>query len=376
MLKAATFNLPEPPFNSRITDLIMDIDYLRRKETQATIDPFILNQLRNIFRDLDSMHSARVDGNMTGLSKYLESKEDNPEAKGRKIVEIDKTSGAMRMIEENIGELAIFQGFFTELHKNIREGITQESSRFAGKYRQQPARPDQPANTSPAYHLVETFIDRLVAFINKKENRRNEPLKIAWAHQRYLWIHPYREANGLTGRLLTFTMLKKMGFDGDSDRIINPSFSFCWDPDKYLKLVKKADSEKEKDVFTYLEYVLEGLRNDMEKMDSLLNYDLVRENILKPSFRHPIFERLFSDQDRLILDVAMEKQIFQAADIRVLFPLKPPTEISKMIKWLRDKELIIGIDENARKYSINLENKYLVKMVVGKLERGGFIPAP
>jgi Fic family protein len=354
----------------------MDIDYLRRKETQATIDPFILNQLRNIFRDLDSMHSARVDGNMTGLSKYLESKEDNPEAKGRKIVEIDKTSGAMRMIEENIGELAIFQGFFTELHKNIREGITQESSRFAGKYRQQPARPDQPANTSPAYHLVETFIDRLVAFINKKENRRNEPLKIAWAHQRYLWIHPYREANGLTGRLLTFTMLKKMGFDGDSDRIINPSFSFCWDPDKYLKLVKKADSEKEKDVFTYLEYVLEGLRNDMEKMDSLLNYDLVRENILKPSFRHPIFERLFSDQDRLILDVAMEKQIFQAADIRVLFPLKPPTEISKMIKWLRDKELIIGIDENARKYSINLENKYLVKMVVGKLERGGFIPAP
>jgi hypothetical protein len=129
-------------------------------------------------------------------------------------------------------------------------------------------------------------------------------------------------------------------------------------------------------VFTYLEYVLEGLRNDMEKMDSLLNYDLVRENILKPSFRHPIFERLFSDQDRLILDVAMEKQIFQAADIRVLFPLKHPTEISKMIKWLRDKDLIIGIDENARKYSINLENKYLVKMVVGKLERGGFIPAP
>ncbi|HBB90301.1 MAG TPA: cell filamentation protein Fic, partial [Bacteroidales bacterium] len=65
---------------------------------------------------------------------------------------------------------------------------------------------------------------------------------------------------------------------------------------------------------------------------------------------------------------------FQAADIRMLFPQKHPTEISKMIKWLRDKDLIIGIDENARRYSINLENKYLVKMVVGKLERGGFIP--
>ena len=45
-----------------------------------------------------------------------------------------------------------------------------------------------------------------------------------------------------------------------------------------------------------------------------------------------------------------------------------------MIKWLRDKEIIIGIDENARKYAINLENKYLVKQVVGKLDRAGFIP--
>ena len=105
---------------------------------------------------------------------------------------------------------------------------------------------------------------------------------------------------------------------------------------------------------------LEGLRDDMQRMDNLLNYDLIRDTILRPSFKHPIFERLFSEQDRLILDVAMDKQVFQAADIRMLFPQKHPTEISKMIKWLRDKDLIIGIDENARRYSINLENKWYI----------------
>ncbi len=374
MLKSVSIISPEPLFNSRITDLIMDIEYLRRKETASTVDPFIYNQLRDIFRDLDSMFSARVDGNKTGLSKYLESKEDDPEAKGRKTIEIDKAAEAMKIIDENSNELVFFQGFFTELHRTLREGITNESSRFAGKYRHTAARPDLPLSSSPAYHLVETFMDKLISYITKKETPKFEAIKVAYAHQRYLWIHPFREANGISARLVTYAMLKKLGFGGVTNRILNPTFSFCWDPEKYIKLIRKADNEKEKDVFAFLEFALEGLRDDMQRMDNLLNYDIIRDNILRPSFKHPIFERLFSEQDRLILDVAMEKQVFQAADIRMLFPQKHPTEISKMIKWLRDKDLVIGIDENARRYAINLENKYLVKMVVGKLERGGFIP--
>jgi len=373
-MKPVFFQTPEPLFNSRITDLVMDIEYLRKKETIVTTDPFIYNQLRNIFLDLDAMGSARVDGNKTGLSKYLEAKEDDPESKGRKTVEIDKVSQTMRLLDQNIKETVFFQGFFTELHRMIREGITNESSRFAGKYRHTVARPDVPGNTSPAYHLVETFMDKFISYINKKESPKFDAIKSAYAHQRLLWIHPFRDANGLIARLVAYTMLRKQGFGGVADRIVNPTFSFCWDPEKYLKLVRRADSEKEKDVFAYVEFVLEGLLNDMVRMDRLLNYDIIRDDILTPAFKHPLFDRVFGEQDRLIINMAIDKQVFQAADVRLFFPQKHPTEISKMLKWLRDKEMIIGIDENARKYAINLENKYLVKLVVGKLERAGFIP--
>lgn len=373
-MKPITFQTPEPSFNSRITDLVMEIEYLRKKETIVTIDPFIYNQLRNIFLDLDAMGSARVDGNKTGLSKYLEAKDDDPEAKGRKTVEIDKVSQTMRLLDQNMNETVFFQGFFTELHRMIREGITAESSRFAGKYRHTNARPDVPGNNSPAFHLVETFMDKLISYINKKETPKFDAIKSAYAHQRFLWIHPFRDANGLISRLITYTMLRKQGFGGVADRIVNPTFSFCWDPEKYLKLVRRADSEKEKDVFAYLEFALEGLRNDMDRMDRLLNYTIIRDEILTPAFKHPLFDRLFSEQDRLIINMAIEKQVFQAADVRLFFPQKHPTEISKMLKWLRDKEMIIGLDENARKYAINLENKFLVKFIVGKLERAGFIP--
>jgi fido (protein-threonine AMPylation protein) len=373
-MKSTLFQTPEPLFNSKITDLVMDIDYLKRKETIVTTDPFIYNQLRDIFLDLDAMGSARVDGNKTGMSKFLEAKEDDPESKGRKTIEIDKVSDAMRLLDENIEETVIFQGFFTELHRMIREGITNESSRFAGKYRNNAARPDVPGNTSPAFHLVETFMDKLINYINKKEPSKFDAIKAAYAHQRLLWIHPFRDANGLIARLVTYAMLRKMGFEGVSDRIVNPTFSFCFDPEKYIALIRKADSEKEKDVFAFIEFALLGLRDDMARMDQLLNYDIIREDILRPAFKHPLFDRVFGEQDRLIIDIALEKQVFQAADVRLYFPQKHPTEISKMLKWLRDKEMIIGIDENARKYAINLENKYLIKLVVGKLERAGFIP--
>jgi hypothetical protein len=162
-MKPVIFQTPEPLFNSKVTDLVMDIEFLRRKQTSVTTDPFLYNQLRTIFLDLDAMSSARVDGNKTGLSKFLEAKEDDPEAKGRKTVEIDKVSQTMHLLDKNIEETVFFQGFFTGLHTMIREGVTNESTRFAGKYRHNPARPDVPGNTSPAFHLVETFMDKLIS---------------------------------------------------------------------------------------------------------------------------------------------------------------------------------------------------------------------
>lgn len=373
-MKPVLFQVPELLYNSRITDLVIDIEYLRKKETVVTTDPFIYNQLRKIFIDIEAVASARVDGNKTGFSKFFESKEDDPESKGRKTIEIEKVSEVLQMLDKDPESTVIFQGFFTEIHRLIREGITNESSRFAGKYRHAPARPDVPANTSPAFHLAETYLDKLISYISKKESPKFDAIKIAYTHQRFGWIHPYRDANGLVSRILAYVMMQKMGFGGVPGRILNPSFSLCYDPEKYIKLMRRADSDREKDVITWLEFALEGIRDDMARMDTLLNYDIIREEILRPAFKHPLFDRVFSEQDRLIIDLAMDKQVFQAGDVRLFFPQKHPTEISKMIKWLRDKEMIIGIDENARKYAINLENKYLIKLVVGKLERAGYIP--
>ena len=373
-VKPVGFRLPELSFDSSLTDLVMELEYLRRKPVIMSTEPYYYEKFRNIFHDLDAMGSARVDGNKTGISKFLEAKEDDTETKGRKTVEIDKISEAMSLIDQNINETVIFQGFFTELHRLIRDGITNSSSQFAGRYRHSEARPQVTGSSSPGYHLVETYMDKLITLAGKNGSPKYDAIKAAFVHQRYLWIHPFREANGFTARLLTYTMLLKRGFGGEHNRIINPTYCFCHDPEKYLALVRKADSDRDQDILAFIEFALKGMVRNFEKMDELTNYDFVRENIFAPAFKHPMFDRVFNDQDRLLMDIAMEKQIFQAGDIKMYFPQRNPSEISKMLKWLKDKDWIVTMEDNQRKYAINLDNKYLIKFVVSKLDKAGCIP--
>ncbi len=368
------FRIPQPDFNSTVTDLVMDLEFLRRIDPQKNTDPILHQQLREIFRDMDSIASARIDGNKTGLSKFLESKFENSEIKGRNTVEIDKISETSKIIEDTFSETVFFQGLFVELHRLLRDGITKDSTRNVGKFRQDTAGGSNKPSYSPASHLIDPYLGKLVSMVNKKCSSKYDALKIAATHHRFLWIHPFKEANGILSRVFSYFMLLKAGFDGNSKRIINTSLSLASDPDKYLFLLNKTDSDNNKDIMNWLEFALKGLRDDMTRMDLLHNYDYLKDEVIKPALNHPLFDRLFTDQDRLVMDIAVEKQIFQAADVRVYFPSKHPSEISKMLRWLKEKELIISLEDNSRKYAVNLQNKYLVKQIIAKLDKKGFLP--
>ena len=366
--------MPEPAFNGKTTDLIMDLEFLRRREVVVSTDIILFEQLRRIFWEMDALGSTRIDGNKTGLTKFLESREEDPETKGRKTVEIDRVAQAMAQMDEKFDDTLLFQGYFKNTHKLIRNGITKESTRHAGVYRRCDARPAIGPSHAPSIQMVETYMEKLVAFLNKNYSFKYDAVKTVYAHQKFLWIHPFYEANGLMARLLTFLLLKKQGFAGTHGRILNTSLGIARDPEKYLELIRKADSGNEKDLFNWIEFSLEGLRNAMFQMDQLTNYNFFKEEVLVPAFKHPLFDRIFTDHDRLIIDIALEKQVFQAADIRLYFPGKHPSEISKMLKWLKEKEMLVNLEENSRKYALNLENKYLVKVLISKFDRLGFLP--
>lgn len=94
--------LIEPSFDSLLTDLIIELDYLRKKPLGGSTHPRVFFQLKHIFHTLESIGSARIEGNNTTIAEYIETKLDDTQNASSNIREIQNIEKAMEFIEENI----------------------------------------------------------------------------------------------------------------------------------------------------------------------------------------------------------------------------------------------------------------------------------
>lgn len=127
-------------------------------------------------------------------------------------------------------------------------------------------------------------------------------------------------------------------------------------------------------IIEWSEYVLSGLKIELEKIDELLDYQYLSRNILLRALSYSKESRQINDVEFQILQISINKQVFQSSDLKELFVGKHSAEISRNIKRLRDKNLITSEKENSRKYLINFQNKILLRGIIRALDDNGFLP--
>ncbi|MBT4905071.1 MAG: hypothetical protein HON57_07810 [Flavobacteriaceae bacterium] len=127
-------------------------------------------------------------------------------------------------------------------------------------------------------------------------------------------------------------------------------------------------------IIEWSEYVLSGLKIELEKIDKLLDYQYLSRNILLRALSYSKESRQINDVEFQILQISINKQVFQSSDLKELFVGKHSAEISRNIKRLRDKNLITSEKENSRKYLINFQNKILLRGIIRALDDNGFLP--
>jgi cell filamentation protein len=94
-------------------------------------------------------------------------------------------------------------------------------------------------------HSMQLFDDELLSQLPNKYLSREELIKsIATVHGELLFIHPFREGNGRTARILANLMARKQGYDALSFEKINKE-NF----DTYVKAIQKA-AEKDYEPMT------------------------------------------------------------------------------------------------------------------------------
>ncbi len=124
----------------------------------------------------------------------------------------------------------ITEYFIRELHSLAVVGLRQEGDKTPGAYRQHNISIAQSDHLPPDHIGVPDYMSELTAFINRADKPKYDLMKIALAHHRFGWIHPFGNGNGRAVRLLTYALLIKYGFNVQAGgRVLNPTAVFCND---------------------------------------------------------------------------------------------------------------------------------------------------
>lgn len=363
-----------PDFGSPLTDLIIDLDHLRRKIPGGSTPAPIFSQIKDVFHMLESIASARIEGNRTTVAEYVETKIEGSGDDREGIREIKNMEAALRFIDENIEAGMMNRAFICELHKMVVEGLTTEGSRRPGDYRASEVKIQGSGHVVVPHQYVARYMDELFGFINHADEPKYDLLKTALAHHRFVWIHPFDNGNGRTVRLFTYAMLVKLGFNVNVGRIINPAAVFCHDRKRYGDSLARADRGDDQGLLEWSAYVLEGLHREIKKIDRLMDYAYLKGSILIPAIDFSLERKTITEAEAKILKQAVEKKEVMNADIKPLFPSKNISDISRMIAKLKEKKMLLPAENKQRKYHIALRGSYLMRGIIAALGQNDFLP--
>lgn len=370
--------LLNPSFDSPLVDVLTELAHLRRLQLGGSTPAPIFFQLKHIFHMLESLGSARIEGNHTTLADYVESKLDSSQQEpSDQLREMENIEAAMTYIEDNIksGE-ALTEHFIKELHAIAVKGLVREGDETPGAYRQKPVTIAKSEHIPPEFIQVPDYMQELVAFINEARPQKYDLIKVAMAHHRFGWVHPFGNGNGRVVRLLTYALLIKFGFNVKTGgRVLNPTAVFCNNREQYYDMLALADIGAQDNLEAWCTYVLQGILDELRKVDQLTDYNYLLKKILMPALHYAEERRLVTDIELLILKMVLIKGIAKAADFKTAMPNMTLNQRTYQIKNLVKRKMIQPISEGARQYTIGFSNNYLIRGVVHALTIEGFIPS-
>lgn len=377
--------IPSPKFWWPIVGYITELEKLRNPKnilfSQFREIPLpLFFQLKELFQLIESVSSARIEGNRTTIAEYMVSENKDKENKNKQnILEIKNIHKGINFIEElkqNWNWIIVNRVFFEELHKILMKDllITHEGDQTPWAYRKYNVSISQSNHTPPDFLQVYAYMEELIDFIEnyEKDKPQYDLLKIAIAHHRFVWIHPFWNWNGRMVRLLTYALLIKYWFDIAELWLLNPSTLFCVNREQYYDFLGKADIWSKEGLLNWCEYAIQWIFNETKMLETLLRKDFVLNNILKWATNSLILSWIIDENDQKILMTSYRLWSFALKDVKDTIDLHSTT-VSWKIKKLIELWLLTQKDGKKAIYipllNINLDLFY---SIFRKLADNGF----
>ncbi len=369
--------LLNPAFDSPLVDVVTELEHLRRLRLEGSTPAPVFFQLKHIFHMLESLGSARIEGNHTTLADYVESRlEAQPAALDDHLREMANIEEAMAYIEEHFEPgHDVTEHFVRELHALAVQGLEREGDATPGAYRQGAVKISRSEHLPPEGVAVSQYMSELVSFINRADAAKYDLIKVALAHHRFAWIHPFGNGNGRVVRLLTYTLLIKYGFNVKTGgRVLNPTAVFCNDRDRYYAMLGRADTGTVEGLEAWCVYVLEGMLDELRKVDRLTDRTYLVERILAPALHYARERELVTQLEERVLLATARAGVVKASDLTDVMVGMNETQRTYQIRKLVERRMLAPIREGARQYTVGFSNSFLIRGVIRALSAEGFIP--
>lgn len=369
-------SLLNPAFDSPLVDVVTELEHLRRLRLSGSTPAQMFFQLKDIFHMLESLGSARIEGNHTTLADYVESRLEKHASSTDQLREMGNIEDAMNFIEANFepGQ-DLTEYFIRELHAMTVQGLEREGDVTPGTYRSGPVQISLSEHLPPDGFRVPEYMSELMAFMNRADPAKYDLIKVALAHHRFAWIHPFGNGNGRVVRLLTYTLLIKYGFNvNENGRVLNPTAVFCNDRDRYYAMLAQADTGASEGRESWCVYVLEGMLSELRKVDQLTDARYLNERILAPALHFARERELITLLEEQVLLATARAGVAKASDLKNAMPNLSDRQRTYQISRLVERRMLAPIHEGARQYTVGFSNNYLIRGVIRALSNEGFIP--
>lgn len=367
--------LINPRFDSPLLDVLTDLEHLRRLQLDGTTPWPVFIQLKQVFHLLESLASARIEGNHTTLADYVESKVADGSPHGEQLREIENIERAMQQVEDTVvaGE-PFTENWLRGLHATTVESLVREGDDNPGAYRNGPVRIAQADHLPPEAVRVPGYMAELVAFINRPDPPKYDLMKVALAHHRFAWVHPFGNGNGRVVRLFTYGLLIKYGFQvSAAGRLLNPAAVFCADRNRYYAMLAQADGGTEEALESWCTYVLAGVRDELNKVNRLADYGHLQAAILLPAVAHARARQWITPQEEMVLATTIKGGVVKSGDLETAMPGLNANQRTYQIRKLVEGGMLQPVSQGARQYSIGFTHNMLLRGVVHALSQQGFI---
>lgn len=340
--------------------------------------PVVL-ELGELYRLLSSIISARIEGNHTTVAEAVEGalqrSVDPATEQSDAVEEILHLQEATDFVDQHVtlGTL-MTHGLVREIHRIAVRDLAREGDLTPGEYRRIEVAIANSHHRPPLASAVHAEMSALLDFANEETEPHFQLIRMAIAHHRFVWIHPFGNGNGRAARLFSYAMIRAYGFAPNVKyQTVNPTTVFGADRQGYYDRLAAADSLEDEALLAWADFVLEGLLRDIKAMHTLVQPANLSA-LIHSAIGRTQSAALIGEQDARALTAVASGRPFKAGDLVDAVGMDASGR-SRLIASLRDRRLIRPLHANGRIYRIRLSPNVLTSAVVAELDDLGLLPS-